>query len=882
MHGVRVLPAASMLALATVLAAAPARAGTPPAAADTPSSADGRGIRVAAAAAAADFDPAFFRHGNDGPSIDVTRYRQGNPVAAGRYAVDLSLNGTFLTRADIAFGASETDEMAQPCLDEAMLDKIGVDLAKLAPDVLDRLRAATGTCLPLNRILPDAGTSFSLNDQTLALTIPQAQLRNNPRGYVDPRFWDKGMTAAKLGYNLNFFNTTGQAKTTQGYLGLNAGFNIGSWRFRHDGSLSFGSGQSTRYQSNRTYVQRDIDALQSQLTLGQTFTDGQMFDSIGIRGANLATDDLMLPQSMRGYAPVVRGTARTTANVTIKQNGNLIYQEAVPPGAFEIKDLNATGYGGDLVVTVAEADGQSETFTVPFASVPNLLRKGTFRFNLSAGQIDNQLSHSQHPFLFQATGQRGMSNALTVYGGIMIAGDYKSAVVGGAFNTELGAFGLDVTVADAGIHGIDSRGASIRLSYARLIEATNTNITLGAYRYSSKGFWSLQNALSVRDYAGNDAGSVDIGRPRSNLQVNISQPLGHRWGSFYLTGSTQQYWNRKGSTTYYQAGYSNNFKGIGYSLSASRQTDSVTGEPDTRFMLTLSFQAWRGLHAPSVSSSMTAGGNQPFQAQTNISGSLGDQGNLNYGASYSHSGDTDSGSGNLSYLSPIADLNASVGIGGGYTQQSFGASGTVLIHSGGITLGRTASDPIALISAPGAGGARVASTPGVRLDGRGYAIVPYLTPYERNVIEIDPKGIDLDVELTETSQTVVPREGAFVRVKYASTTGRAAIFSVRMANGGVVPFGADVLSATGETIGQAGQGGSIFARGLADSGTLIVRWGEDPDDQCHLDYRLPPHVKGAGATAYDHAEATCTPGAPDKAPPDKATPPVPPTTGSIR
>lgn len=857
--------AASMLAVATAFLAAPSRAET--------SSIDGHPVRLAAADA--DFDPVFFQHSSSSPAVDVGRYQRGNPVAAGRYLVDLSLNKTLLARVEIPFDASDSDLTAQPCLDETMLDKIGVDLAKLAPDVLARLRATSGACLALNTIVPDAAADFDMGDQTLDLTIPQAMLRNNPRGYVDPRFWDKGITAAKLGYNLNFFNTTGQSKNSQGYVGINAGFNIGSWRIRHDGSLSFGSGEPVRYQSNRTYAQCDVTALQSQLTIGQSFTDGQMFDSIGFRGASLATDDQMLPESMRGYAPVVRGTARTNANVVIKQNGNLIYQATVAPGPFEIKDLYATGYGGDLVVTVNEADGQSETFTVPFASIPQLLRKGTTRFSVTVGQIDNQLTRGEHPFLFQVTAQRGLSNALTAYSGVVLAGKYDAVLGGIALNTKLGAFGLDFTLADAGIPGIDSQGISARLSYARVIDVTGTNLTVAAYRYSSRGFWSLQNALSAREQAWNGLGPNDIDRPRNSFQVTVTQPLGRRWGSLYLTGSTQQYWNRPGSTTYYQAGYGNSIKGVSYSLSASRQSDILSGKPDTRFMLTLNFRAGQGLHAPNVSSTMTAGGDQPFQAQATVSGSLGSHNDLSYSGTYTHSDDVNSVSGDLQYQSRIANLNGSVGVGNGYTQQSFGASGTILIHSGGITLGGPSSDPIGLVSAPGAGGARVSSSPGVRVDGNGYAIVPYLMPYMRNTVEIDPKGLDLDVELNETSQDVVPREGAIVRIKYGSVTGRAAIFTVRMANGSAVPFGASVFSSTGEVIGQAGQGGSVFVRGVTDSGTLVVRWGDDRDDQCHFDYRLLPRSKGTVSTAYDQAEGTCVAGGSVM-----AAPPAPSTTRS--
>ncbi|MEA7581073.1 fimbria/pilus outer membrane usher protein, partial [Salmonella enterica subsp. enterica serovar Anatum] len=43
--------------------------------------------------------------------------------------------------------------------------------------------------------------------------------------------------------------------------------------------------------------------------------------------------------------------------MTIRQNGYVIYQSYVSPGAFAITDLNPTSSSGDLEVTVDEKDG---------------------------------------------------------------------------------------------------------------------------------------------------------------------------------------------------------------------------------------------------------------------------------------------------------------------------------------------------------------------------------------------------------------------------------------------------------------------------------------------------------------------------------------------
>ncbi|WP_347359940.1 fimbria/pilus outer membrane usher protein, partial [Pseudomonas sp. MWU12-2115] len=118
------------------------------------------------------------------------------------------------------------------------------------------------------------------------------------------------------------------------------------------------------------YPQHDLTAWQAVLTVGDSFTPSDLFSSVGFRGAQINSDDRMLPESMQGYAPVVRGVAETNARVSIRQNGNLIYENTVPPCEFRINDLYNTGYAGDLNVTVTEADGRTRQFVVPYAAVP--------------------------------------------------------------------------------------------------------------------------------------------------------------------------------------------------------------------------------------------------------------------------------------------------------------------------------------------------------------------------------------------------------------------------------------------------------------------------------------------------------------------------------
>ncbi|MCS5946626.1 fimbria/pilus outer membrane usher protein [Klebsiella variicola subsp. variicola] len=52
----------------------------------------------------------------------------------------------------------------------------------------------------------------------------------------------------------------------------------------------------------------------------------------------LASSDAMLPDSQKGFAPIHPWDSRTNAQVTVRQNGYVLYQTHVP-GAFVIDDL---------------------------------------------------------------------------------------------------------------------------------------------------------------------------------------------------------------------------------------------------------------------------------------------------------------------------------------------------------------------------------------------------------------------------------------------------------------------------------------------------------------------------------------------------------------
>ncbi|MDO1528965.1 fimbria/pilus outer membrane usher protein [Fulvimonas sp. R45] len=894
------------LAVACGVALAAALGGSTPAWAAAAASAAPGGAAADASASGgfANFDRSLLA-GAGGSAADLARFEHGNPVLPGIYNLDVYLGENWIGRMDVRFAAPSPDASAVPCASTDLLDRMGLAPVKSAAAAAARLQSP-GACVGLGELIPGARLVLDMPNLRLDASVPQAYMNQMPRGWVNPTSWSAGVPAFLLNYNFNSYRTTsnGQGQTST-YLGLRAGLNIGLWQLRQDSTVTWQSGTASRsgqrhWQNIDTYVQRALPKWRSVLNIGDSYTDGAVFDSYGLRGVQLGTDDRMLPQSLRGYAPVVRGVADTNAKVTVSQNGMQIYQTTVAPGAFVIDDLYPTGYGGDLDVTVTEADGRQHGFKVPYASVAQLMRPGITRFDVAVGQLRDTALHDK-PGVVQAAMQHGFGNRFTGYAGVQGSQGYAAALVGGAFNTRFGALALDVTQAHAVIPGNGTyNGQSFRVTYSKIVPETNTSLSVAAYRYSTSGFLSLNDAESARDYARRGLNALQYlptnvqtidGVPvqslltpaqiaalngsaynsnglytsrgllqqRNRFTLTLNQQLGHDGSSLYANATANDYWNHNGRDTQFQLGYNSHFHRLAWGVSVSRGRTEFGGY-DNQVFFNASLPLGDAPHAPSLSFNVNRDDNNGTQEQATLNGTLGQWNQFTYGASASHGGD---GTGNTfsvnaGYNSPYATLNASVGHGNGYSQTSFGASGAVVAHQGGVTFGQPTGDTVAIAYAPGAAGAHVVNAPGVRVNRSGYALVPYLAPYQLDTVQIDPQGLPLGVQLDATSARVAPYAGAVVKVNFKSRYGRALIARIRMADGKPLPFGTEVQDAKGQAIGTVGQGGMALLRVAGQSGRLGAQWQDTQGvaHACSFAYAAPATKQPAQAQAV--VDATCT------------------------
>lgn len=748
--------------------------------------------------------------------VDLKQFSRGNGLQVGEYLADIWLNDDLITTQKLTF-SKMADGTVAVCMTPELLARLNVRSSSLHNT--DKL--SVGQCTPVEQVIPSAQLAWDNGQQKLVIAIPQADLEKTVRGSVPSSLWQNGTLAAFVAYNASAYQSESSGETFNSqYLSLNSGLNVGGWYLRHNGSLTNQTETGSQYQSINTYIQHDVTPIRGRFLAGQSNTSGRLFDSLSYTGVSLFSDDQMLAESQRGYAPEIRGIARSHARVTVSQGRNVIYETTVPAGAFVINDLYPTGYGGDLSVVVHEADGSESIFLVPYASVADLLRPGASRYEAVAGKYRQPSGRDGQPF-YQTTWQQGITNILTMYGGAQFSDGYQAYQAGSAVSTPLGAVALDITQARTSTARDKLSGQSYRITYNKLVSDTQSNIALAAYRFSTRNYLDFSQAMEYQNLQKGDAVYAGLlYRTKNRYSLALSQGLAEGWGTLSVTGLSQNYWDRSGNDMQYQVGYSNRWKRVSYSLTAARNR-AQEGRMQTSWLM--SFSVPLGEERPvTLSSSVSHDSDGSLAEQVSLSGATGESQEISWGVSGTHSKQNGS-TGNVTgqYLSPWTTVNASAGQGRDNRSISAGLSGAVVAHPHGVTLTPYTSDTWVVVSAPGAAGAKISSYPGLKLDHWGNAVMPASMPYQRNPVSLDPKDLSDKVELESTTQNVVPRAGAVVVAEFSTQQGYALLLVPARPEGGL-PFGAMVTDSQGNTVGMVGQGGTVYARVSDKTGQLFV------------------------------------------------------------
>lgn len=246
------------------------------------------------------FDPMLMEQGDPGQQgVDLSIFSTKNQLPAGNYPLHIRLKGSDMFTRTIPLAVNAQGE-THPVITAALLQELNVKtdaypaLAALAP---------LAPVDDIGALIPAASVRLDTHNMALEVSIPQAALRRTARGFVDPQYWDDGIPALFSNYTFNGTysqSDVGKSDSSR-YLNLQNGLNVGPWRVRNYSTWSK-SDDEAHWDSIYTFLQRDIKPWRSQLRLGESYSPSMIFDSVKFKGAQRATDDNMLPDSLRGFA----------------------------------------------------------------------------------------------------------------------------------------------------------------------------------------------------------------------------------------------------------------------------------------------------------------------------------------------------------------------------------------------------------------------------------------------------------------------------------------------------------------------------------------------------------------------------------------------------
>ncbi|ECW3431980.1 fimbrial biogenesis outer membrane usher protein [Salmonella enterica] len=169
---------------------------------------------------------------------------------------------------------------------------------------------------------------------------------------------------------------------------------------------------------------------------------------------------------------------------------------------------------------------------------------------------------------------------------------------------------------------------------------------------------------------------------------------------------------------------------------------------------------------------------------------------------------------------------------GSSEQYSLSAEGGVIFHSSGVYVGKEISGTSALINTHGVSGIKVSGNRGVT-NNKGYMLMQYLRPFQKNDISLDAASISDDVSIANVKKTVWPDSNAILMVDFAARKGSDMLYTVYGPDGKTLPFGAVAtytLDEQNQGTGIVDEGGGLYLSGLEPKGIVTIQYG--PERRC--------------------------------------------------
>lgn len=769
----------------------------------------------------------------------------------GDYELDLYVNNNKIEHRKIYLYAAKNAQGQQqltPCFQPNELQHYGLDLpGPIATTLVENSR----TCVDLAN-LQYAESKLDLNRAQLLLQVPQAYIIPERLNFFERQYWDDGIPAFRLDYNVSQFvdrqNSHSQSST---FANLRSSANYGAWRFNQNATWSRDENGNDKWDVLSNTLSRNLPSINSEIIFGDRYSSSALFESVKLRGATLQSDRLMQPRHTSTYAPGISGVADSESIVTIIQNNSVIYKKAVTAGPFYLTDYYPLTNGGNLTVEITGADGQIKRQIVPFSSLAFLERKDSFSYHVSMGEYQRNGDY-RNEFINQAEVIYGLTDFITMAAGSQLSEHYQAYSLGGGFN--LGQFGaasanvihaisdFDGYIVQDSIRKNSSSGNAFKLNYSKTFTPTDTALTFAGYKYFSSGYFSLNDVMNYNSRL-DAASGADIlveqdNQLRHQFDLTLNQTLPNYWGAINFNMSLYNYQDNQDFQTY-NLGYTLSRNRINYSLYYNYYNNPI--EDDTRGKYSVNFNVSMPLSFAKKPTSTYASYNigHSDKGSTNqilqVNGLAGARSQASWNV-YQGYDDTNYGGLSGSYKAPFATLNAGYSYRGSDQQQmNAGVTGSFLATQYGALFTQPLQATNALILTKDVAGLQVNNTEATTTNKSGLAVLPGLSPYRKNQITLDTKTIPENAEIEETIMNrVIPTRGALVLADFKAKHGYKMLITLQNEQQGSIPMGAKVSSADGKTIAMVASFNQAYVLSNQPQGNLKVDWVKDNQPQSCL------------------------------------------------
>jgi outer membrane usher protein len=556
------------------------------------------------------------------------------------------------------------------------------------------------------------------------------------------------------------------------------------------------------------------------LTIGDTTTPSLSWTrATRIGGIELSRDFALQPYRITTPLPAFFGEATLPSAVDLYVNGVRQYSGRVPAGPFQLTTIPTINGAGLAQIVTTDALGRTTTIDVPLYGTRQLLAAGLSDASIDVGFVRENYGFSSFDYasrpMASASFRRGLTNALTLEAHAEGTSRLGNGGIGGVFQIgNAGIVNASVAASRADSKSGSQFGLGFEWTNGRYSVALDTLRTQGDFA-DVASFYGLApprvSDRAVAGYATANAGTFGV----NYLRQQYRGEEGARYGGVYWSRSFGARLSLNITANQNLDAANDRSVFVGVTVAIGERTSASTG---------IEHNGGRTSASVDVSSPVPGDGGFGWRAQ-------------------GRSGVVSGGAAEASWLGSAGQISAGAS---SFREGTYGyadATGALVLMGGHAFAARHIDDAFAVVDASGIADVPVHLENRVvgRTDENGVLLVTRLEAYQRNALSIDPMDLPADMRVERVDAVVTPADRAGALVRFGIARVRAAMLTVRDANGAPIALGSHAVDHDDAVVGYDG---ALYLEGLDTHNAIDI---ETPTGRCRVAFDVPTDTTGIPA-----------------------------------